>query len=53
MDSGEAKKLAKQIQYEKETLLLRKEFREKGVRFYDAKGWGFMRNKVKHYEEKW
>lgn len=53
MDSGEAKKLAKQIQYEKETLMLRKEFKEKGVRFYDAKGWGFMRGGVKKYEEKW
>lgn len=45
------KKLIKEIEYENRRRELREEFVKYGVRFYDAKGWGFIRDGIKNYVE--
>lgn len=52
MELQEIKKIARLLEYEDDCRLARQEFREHGVRFYDAKGWGYIRNGVKNYQEK-
>ena len=51
MTNSEIKKIARLLEYQDDCRHLRKEFREHGVRFYDAKGSGFIRNGVKNYIE--
>ena len=53
MDISEAavKKVVDMIEYERRCRELRAEFLQKGVRFYEKKGWGFIKNGVKHFEE--
>lgn len=53
MTDKEIKKMLTQIEYENRRRELRKEFVERGVRFYEKEGWGFIKNGVKHYEEKY
>lgn len=53
MNDKEIKKMLSQIEYENRRRELRKEFVERGVRFYEKEGWGFIKNGVKHYEEKY
>jgi hypothetical protein len=52
MNYSEIKKIARLLEYENNCRILHKEFIEHGVRFYDAHGWGFIRNGIKHYQEK-
>jgi len=52
MNPSEIRKVARLLEYEDDCRLARKEFMEHGVRFYDTKGWGFIRNHVKNYVEK-
>lgn len=52
MDYPEIKKISKLLEYEDDCRLARQEFRENGIRFYDAEGWGFIRNGIKNYQEK-
>jgi predicted Fe-Mo cluster-binding NifX family protein len=49
MDYSDIKKTIKLIEYEEDCRRARQEFREYGVRFYDAHGHGFIRDGVKHY----
>lgn len=49
MNYSEIKKVTKLLQYDEDCRLARKEFAEHGVRFYDSKGWGFIRNGIKYY----
>ena len=49
MNGSEIKKMMKVLEYEEDRRNARKEFREHGVRFYDANGWGYIRDGVKHY----
>jgi hypothetical protein len=53
MDISEAavKKVVDMIEYERRCRELRAEFLQKGVRFYEKKGWGFIKNGIKHFEE--
>jgi hypothetical protein len=53
MEISEAavKKVVDMIEYERRCRELRAEFVQKGVRFYEKKGWGFIKNGVKHFEE--
>ncbi len=53
MDISESavKKVVDMIEYERRCRELRAEFVQKGVRFYEKKGWGFIKNGVKHFEE--
>ncbi len=53
MDISESsvKKVVDMIEYERRCRELRAEFLQKGVRFYEKKGWGFIKNGVKHFEE--
>jgi hypothetical protein len=39
------------LEYERRCRELRVEFVQKGVRFYEKEGWGFIKNGVKHFEE--
>jgi hypothetical protein len=52
MDQSEIKKLANAIRHENESIALREEFEKHGIKFFDRHGWGYIRDKVKHYEEK-
>lgn len=52
MTETEIKKIANFIRGEEERVELRKDFLENGVKFFDKFGWGYIRDKVKHYEEK-
>jgi hypothetical protein len=45
------KKVVDMIEYERRCRELRAEFLQKGVRFYEKQGWGFIKNGVKHFEE--
>lgn len=49
MNYSEIKKMTKFLEYEENRRILRKEFVEHGVKFYDAHGWGYIRNGIKHY----
>jgi hypothetical protein len=53
MDISESavKKVVDMIEYERRCRELRAEFLQKGVRFYEKKGWGFIKNGIKHFEE--
>jgi hypothetical protein len=53
MDISESavKKVVDMIEYERRCRELRAEFLQKGVRFYEKQGWGFIKNGVKHFEE--
>jgi len=53
MEISEAavKKVVDMIEYERRCRELRAEFVQKGVRFYEKQGWGFIKNGVKHFEE--
>jgi hypothetical protein len=50
MNKSELRKIAKEIEYETRRLELRKEFEEKGIRFSDKHGRGYIRDGVKHYD---
>lgn len=49
MLQSEIRKVIELLDYETRRKELRKEFHEYGVRFYDEKGEGFIRDGVKHY----
>lgn len=49
MNYSEVKKVTKLLQYDEDRRLAHKEFLEHGIRFYDAHGWGYIRNGIKHY----
>lgn len=49
MNYSEIKKITRLMEYEENCRRARQEFLQHGVRFYDAKGWGFIRNGIKHY----
>jgi hypothetical protein len=53
MDINESavKKVVDMLEYERRCRELRNEFVQKGVRFYEKQGWGFIKNGVKHFEE--
>jgi hypothetical protein len=53
MDINETavKKVVDMLEYERRCRELRNEFVQKGVRFYEKQGWGFIKNGVKHFEE--
>jgi hypothetical protein len=55
MDINETavKKVVDMLEYERRCRELRNEFVQKGVRFYEKEGWGFIKNGVKHYEERY
>ena len=52
MDSSEIKKIINQINYYNDCAELRKTYLEKGVKFYDKDGWGYIKNRVKTYVKK-
>ena len=52
MTPQELRSVLKEIEYEQRRIKLRKTFIEKGVKFYDKDGWGYMKNGVKNYVER-
>lgn len=46
------KKAVQEIEREHRSQELRKEFLEKGVKFYDKHGWGYIQNGEKVYSDK-
>jgi hypothetical protein len=52
MTPKELRSVLKEIEQERRSVELREIFLEKGVKFYDAGGWGYMKNRVKTYVEK-
>lgn len=50
MLQSEIRKVINAIQYETRRQELYREFHEKGVKFFDKHGEGYIRNGVKHYE---
>jgi hypothetical protein len=51
ISESDVKKVVDMIEYERRRVELRKEFQEKGVRFYEKAGWGFIKNGVKNFVE--
>jgi hypothetical protein len=52
MTPKELRSVLKEIEQERRSVELREIFLEKGVKFYDIDGWGYMKNRVKTYVEK-
>jgi hypothetical protein len=52
MTPKELRSALKEIEYEQRRIELRETFLEKGVKFYDKDGWGYIKNRVKNYVEK-
>jgi hypothetical protein len=50
MLQSEIRKVINAIEYETRRRELRREFHEKGVKFFDKNGEGYIRNGVKYYE---
>lgn len=50
--SREIREILKEIEYEQRSRELRQIFLEKGVKFYDKDGWGYIKNGIKTYIEK-
>jgi hypothetical protein len=53
MNSKEIKGILKEIEFEQRSRELRQIFIEKGVKFYDETGWGYIKNKIKNYVERY
>lgn len=51
MNSKEVKSILKEIEFENRSRELRTVFLEKGVKFYDKDGWGYIKNRIKTYVE--
>jgi hypothetical protein len=49
MNSSEIKKVARLLEYEDNLRIVRKDFLENGVKFFDKKGWGYIVDGTKHY----
>lgn len=49
MLQSEIRKIINAIEYENRKRELRKEFVERGVKFYDKHGEGYIRNNIKNY----
>jgi hypothetical protein len=52
MTPKELRSVLKEIEYEQRRVELREIFLEKGVKFYDIGGWGYIKNGVKTYVER-
>jgi hypothetical protein len=52
MTPKELRSVLKEIEQERRSVELRQIYLEKGVKFYDAGGWGYMKNRVKTYVER-
>jgi hypothetical protein len=53
MTPREVKSIVKAIEYEHRQLELKATLIEKGVKFYDKLGWGYMNHPQKNYVEVW
>ena len=53
MNSKEIRSIIKEIEYENRSRELKQIFIEKGVKFYDQDGWGYIKNRVKNYVERY
>jgi hypothetical protein len=51
MDRKEIRAILKEIESEQRSRELRETFLEKGVKFYDIRGWGYIKNRIKTYIE--
>jgi hypothetical protein len=53
MNSKEVKSILREIEFENRSRELRAVFLEKGVKFYDKDGWGYIKNRIKTYVERY
>ena len=52
MTPKELRSVLKEIEQERRSVELRQIYLEKGVKFYDKDGWGYIKNGVKNYVER-
>ena len=44
-------KMLQALEYQDDIARCRRDFLTKGIKFFDEKGWGWLRNGVKHYQQ--